>query len=309
MKRLIYIFLVALIGLSSCSKDEDALTPSEGELFPSRELTELDHKLIELYSGYNTRIEYLFLENLLPDDWYFITPPKEEVVYPISKMLFEAWLTPLVNGSNQAFVQKTFPKQLILVGSEAKQQNGTVVLGQAEGGTLIRFTEANKYTPSNVEWIRKQLHVAYHEYCHILHQTFILPDEYREVTPDNYTRSGWMTVQLSQAIEKGMVTPYGTSNVSEDFVELFSCYITYKQADWDYLFNDEKLPTDLSTITPKEIVEMIKRNEGRKLIRTKYQILEKFMTTNGVNMESIRTEVQEYLKTAAALAPAPVPAP
>ncbi|QZT36714.1 hypothetical protein K5X82_15920 [Halosquirtibacter xylanolyticus] len=323
MKHLAYILLAVLIGFTSCSKDEDALIPSDKPLFPPREITELDKQIIELFKGYNLRVEYKYIENLLPKDWYYITPPKEDIVLPICKMLHEAWLTPMVNGSNKEFVRKTFPKQIVLVGSTAKQKDGTVVLGQAEGGTLIRFTEANSFTETNVEWMRKQLHTAYHEYCHILHQTFILPDEYREITPDNYTRTGWRIVKLKDAIAKGMVTPYATSNTSEDFVEMFSCYITYPQSNWDYRIKDEKLPKDLVELIPEKdrkadedelqaqieeaILALSKRNEGRSFIRKKFQTLEKFMVKQGVDMHKIREEVQKYLAAAAAKKPVPAP--
>ncbi|MDC1105145.1 putative zinc-binding metallopeptidase [Prolixibacteraceae bacterium] len=320
MKKITYILLVLLLGLSSCSKDEDALVPSDKPLFPHREITELDKQIIELFKGYNVRVEFRYIENLLPKEWYYITPPKEEIVFPICEMLFNAWLTPLVEGSSKEFVRQTFPKQIVLVGSQAKQKDGTVVLGQAEGGQLIRFTEANDFTETNVDWMRRQLHTAYHEYCHIIHQTFILPDEYREVTPDNYTQTGWRVVNLTTAITKGMVTPYGTSNASEDFVEMFSCYITYPQKNWDYIFNDETLPDDPVELIPESqrkadpaalkaqveqaMLDLVKRNEGRTYIRKKFQILDKFLVKHGVNMHTIREEVQKYLAAAAAKKPA-----
>ncbi|TAJ15516.1 hypothetical protein DMA11_01080 [Marinilabiliaceae bacterium JC017] len=280
MKQLKYIWLLFIaLNYLACSED-DHVDPSGEELFPPRELSEIDLQLAEMFNPYNTIVEYRYIKNFIPTDWYYITPVKEELVVPMGKFLVEMWINPLITGSNQEFVGKSFPKMLIFVGSPAQQLDGTEVLGEAEGGTLIRFTRVNDFDRNDQGWMRRQLHTAYHEYAHIIHQTFGMPNDFRQVTPDEYTLNGWQTVSSNEAIIKGMVTPYGTSSVAEDFAELFSTYITGADEVLEHLLVDTG------------DVEM---DKGRELIRTKLFIMKKYLKSVGFNLDAVREDLQTRL--------------
>ena len=299
MKYLKYFGFLALIGLFfSCTDDDETLTASVEDLFPAKTNSEIDVKLREMYSPYNTIVEYRYLKNYLDKDWYYITPPKEDLVVPMGEFLLDYWVKPLEAGSSTEFVAANFPKKIILVGSEAKKLDGTRVLGQAEAGTLIRYTEVNKYDLDDAAWMIMQLHTAFHEYGHIMHQTFKMPDEYRKVTPDNYTKNGWRTVSNTNAIERGMLTPYGTNGISDDFTELFAGYITYNEASMEYVFEDEVINTDATVgpvTDPADFLGIIKRNEGRVFIRTKLGIMKKFLSSVGFDLDKVRESTQARL--------------
>lgn len=286
MKNIIkymYLFTV-IIGLFACNDDEQ-LTPSGEDLFPPQKQTELDKQLAEMYSDYNTVIEYRYIKNLLPKDWYYITPVSIDLVLPMATFLKEMWIGPLEAGSSKEFVETNFPRMIVLVGSPAREKDGSVVLGQAEGGTLIRFTEVNDYSETNRNWKQRQLETAFHEYAHILHQTFGMPNAFREVTPDSYTKNGWKAVTSSEALMRGMVSPYGTSNVSDDFAELFATYLSATDEELDYYFNQQ----------PIEYVEDVDLNKGRALLLTKLNILIKFLDGIGVDIDKIREDLQTKL--------------
>lgn len=285
------LLVISVLSFISCSQEEKTLKPSKELLFPKLEKSNYDVELEKIFAPFNTRVEYRYIKNLLPNDWYYITPIKEELIIPMSNFLNDYWIKPLENSSSRKFLVKTFPKKIVYVGSPAYQLDGTKVLGQAEGGTLIRFTECNYYNLNNNAWIRQLLHTAYHEYAHILHQTFKLPDEYRTITPNSYTRNGWRTVRLNNAISRGMVSGYGTSSAPEDFAELYSIYIISSQKQLNYLLNDEAI----SGTNPAIIKEISKRNEGRAHIRTKLQIMKKFLSKIGVDLDKTRQELQSKL--------------
>lgn len=286
MKKILkYLWLFIIVaGLNACN-DEDPLTPSGEELFPPKELTELDKQLAEMYSDYNTIVEYRYIKNFLPKDWYYITPVSIDLVLPMAKFLKEMWIGPLEAGSSKEFVQAHFPRMIILVGSPAYQKDGTIVLGQAEGGTLIRFTEVNSYSEIRRAWKQGQLETAFHEYAHLLHQTFSLPDAFRQVTPNSYTKNGWMAVQEKEALKKGMVSPYATSAPAEDFAEIFSFYLSATDEELDYYFNQQ----------PVEYVEDVDLNKGRALLLTKLGILMKFMDEIGLDIDKVREDLQTKL--------------
>lgn len=286
MKRLLkYVWLFAVVvGISSCNDDE-LLTPSGEDLFPPQEQTELDKKLVEMYADYNTIIEYRYIKNLLPKDWYYIEPVSIDLVQPMAEFLKDMWIGPLEAGSSKEFVQAHFPRMIVLVGSPARQKDGSVVLGVAEGGTLIRFTEVNYFDATNRDWKQAQLETAFHEYAHLLHQTFNLPDAFRQVTPESYTKNGWKAVTAAEALKRGMVSPYGTSAFAEDFAEIFSFYLSATDEDLDFYFNQQ----------PVQSAQDVDFNKGRAFLATKLNILLKFTDGIGLDMDKVREDLQTKL--------------
>lgn len=292
MRNLILLITsLCLITLSSCSEN-DMVASSGEDLFPEMNNGELDTQLIELFKDYNTRVEYRYIKNLLPADWYYITPPKEELVMPMSQLIVDLWINPMVEASNKELVEVTFPKMLVYIGSPALQLDGTEVLGEAEGGTLVRFTKVNTFDDTSIKWISATMHTAYHEYAHIIHQRFGFSDEYRKVTPDAYTRNGWTVVKPREALQKGVVTPYASSNPQDDFVELFAEYVIASDEQLDYYFVDVQPGAGMSQ---SDSEELNKDNIGRSLLREKRSILKKYMLDVGVDMDKLRTLFQEEL--------------
>lgn len=286
MKRLLkYVWLFAVVvGMTACNDDE-RLTPSGEDLFPPQVQTELDKKLVDMYADYNTVIEYRYIKNLLPNDWYYIEPVSIDLVLPMAEFLKEMWIGPLEAGSSKEFVQAHFPRMIVLVGSPARQKDGSIILGVAEGGTLIRFTEVNYFDATNRDWKQAQLETAFHEYAHLLHQTFNLPNAFRQVTPDSYTKNGWRAVTAAEALMRGMVSPYGTSAFAEDFAEIFSFYLSATDEDLDFYFNQQ----------PVRNAQDVELNKGRAFLATKLNILLKFTDGIGLDMDKVREDLQTRL--------------
>lgn len=286
MKKILkyaWLFVIAT-GLIACN-DEEKLTPSGEDLFPPQEQTELDKQLAEMYKDYNSVVEYRYIKNFLPNDWYYIEPVSIDVVLPMAKLLKDMWIGPLEAGSSKEFVQAHFPRMIVLVGSPARNKDGSIVLGVAEGGTLIRFTEVNSFNDTNINWKKGQLETAFHEYAHLLHQTFNLPEAFRKVTPDSYTKNGWKAVTAAQALMKGMVSPYGTSAFAEDFAEIFSFYLSASEEELDYYFNQQ----------PVENAQDVELNKGRAYLAAKLNILLKFTDSIGLDMDKVREDLQSKL--------------
>lgn len=286
MKKILkyaWLFVIAT-GLIACN-DEEKLTPSGEDLFPPQEQTELDKQLAEMYKDYNSVVEYRYIKNFLPTDWYYIEPVSIDVVLPMAQLLKDMWIGPLEAGSSKEFVQAHFPRMIVLVGSPARNKDGSIVLGVAEGGTLIRFTEVNYFDDTNINWKKGQLETAFHEYAHLLHQTFNLPDAFRKVTPDSYTKNGWKAVTAKQALMKGMVSPYGTSAFAEDFAEIFSFYLSASEEELDYYFNQQ----------PIENAQDVELNKGRAYLAAKLNILLKFTDSIGLDMDKVREDLQSKL--------------
>ena len=291
MKTKIFFALLFVVSVLTGCSDNDSLLPSEEELFPTKTNTELDKQLNELFRPYNTIVEYRYIKNLIPDDWYYIYPVEEELVVPMAEFLKAYWIGPLEAGSSREFVVKNFPRMILLIGSSAYNMDGTRVTGQAEGGTLIRFTEVNDYNIEKEKWISGQLETAFHEYAHILHQTFGFPDDYRDITPDSYTKGGWKSLKLKDDIKLGMVSNYACSAPEEDFAELFYFWIVSPYADLEYVFNEQ--PT--GGLKPSQVQDVVEMNAGRRIIQKKLLTMEKYLQRIGVDLQNIRNDLQHRL--------------
>jgi len=290
MKYFKYILFFIFIGtIYSCSKDDNTLEASNSDIFPEQPTGQLDSLLKETFSKYNIVVQYRYVKNFLPNDWYDITPVRDTLVMPMAHFLEDFWIKNLIEASDFDFVKTTLPRKLIFVGSPARRLNGSTVLGQAEGGAIITFTEVNNSASAAKQ---TQLHTAFHEYSHIIHQMYNLPDAFREVTPESYTKNGWMALKANDAIKLGMVTPYGTSAVHEDFAELFSTYICAPQDVVDHILKDDE-PTD--DTTPAQMKEIIKMNEGRALIRKKLAIMKQYLKSLGFDLDIAREKTREKL--------------
>lgn len=304
MRTLKYFWLLAFTVIFFCScEEDDNVTPSEEALFPQMEDTEISVKLKEMFGRYNTRVEYRYIQNFLPEDWYYITPCREEMVLPVAQVFLDMWIGSLIAGSDTTFVEKHFPRMIVLVGSPAYQLDGSIVLGQAEGGTLIRFTEINKYTPGDTAWVEGQLKTAFHEYAHIMHQTFNMPDEYRAVTPDNYTQNGWQPLEYEDALIRGMVSAYGTSSVQEDYAELFAEYIMQTETILDIWLRGKPItvnPDKWQEMTEEQrqavLVQKAQMEAGCQKIAKKFSILKKHLASAGLDIEKVRKEYQKQLR-------------
>ena len=136
----------------------------------------------------------------------------------------------------------------------------------ADAGVRITLTELNYFDLTNREWVIQQLHTMHHEFSHIIHQTYKMPNGFNKITEDTYTGQAWKdintnaqaeliekgisspttheidSVAQNMAIQRGMLTPYGTSSEFEDFAELVSLYLLTEPAVFEetYIASDPK---------------------------------------------------------------------
>ncbi len=289
ISKIIYIVLITVF-FSAC-ETEDKLDPVN--IFEGVESTdELDAYLKnEFRDPYGSVVIYRFIERYI-DPTKSAVPPKKEVVKPVAELIKQAWIKPYNIASDQGeeFLKKYFPAELVLVGSPLYNGDGTITLGVADAGVRVTLTQVNDYAPGNTEWILRSFRTLHHEFAHIVDQNFNFDDEaFYEISGSDYTSPGtWTNETLGTAIEKGMVTPYGTSAVGEDFAELISYIITTDSVEFDAIYLAEE---DCTTGGQA----CLDRNKGRLRIKQKYDIVIKYMKEDvGVDLIVLR---DEFLKS------------
>lgn len=289
LNRLLLIsFLIVLVA--SCKKSEDLDQPQPvglgGEVVAG---TAIDKWLLDsLTTPYNIAVKYRW------DPWELnldktLTPPDESKIIAAMSALKRVWIDPYnaETGSN-LFMKKYSPKQFVLVGSVEYNYNGTVVLGQAEGGNNISYFDINQnFDKNNVTSIQRMIQTSHHEFGHVLHQNVVYPQDYKFISSNlglpGFTAT-WFNVSEAEALSWGYITPYSMASSDEDFVEMIANMLMLGKTKYE------------------EVVASTNAT-ARQALRAKEQIVVTYMRQVwNIDFYSLQTRVQAALN---ALVPPP----
>jgi substrate import-associated zinc metallohydrolase lipoprotein len=288
MKSAIFTFtLIAGMSMTaiSCYESEDVNKP----IIEQEESTdEIDVYIKENFvDTYGVAVRYKFVDRYV-DQTKRVTPPERRLVEPVLEFLKSYWIEPFVTVPNgDQFFREHVPAEIVLIGSSIFNEDGTVTLGTADAGARITLTEVNDVDVENKAWVLRQLGTIYHEFAHIVHQRYNLPPNWQEISPNGYTSSGsWYNLSESEALERGFVSPYGTSSFNEDFAE-FVAYLLFDENFYETYIEDEINCTTEACAA---------RNEGREKLRRKMTaVLNHYEQYTGVDLLEIRDIIQEKL--------------
>ncbi|MDL2330764.1 putative zinc-binding metallopeptidase [Odoribacter sp. OttesenSCG-928-A06] len=247
----IAILVASLVVMSSC--DDDDMT--SGSIYDGEStgaLSKTDQWLLDSFVGnYNIQVLYRWAD-MESDLTKYLTPPHEDTVIPFMKVMKKVWLdvyieiatAPGVDGGD--IMKPLFPKQLMLVGSRAWNDNGSETQGMAEGGRKITITAIDHFNPKQINdvgtgntktfGVKGYTHTLHHEFAHILNQKKDYnKDAFQAVTPEGYT-ANWGNASNSKS--RGFVTNYAMAAPEEDFVEVLSKYVTMSAQEWEKAYGD-----------------------------------------------------------------------
>ena len=243
---------------------------------------------------YGCAVRWQWVDKYVDID-YVVTPAKQDVVIPTGEMIMSFWIEPFMTLSKEGgdFIRDNFPPEIVFLGTDIRDTKGTIILGYAEGGVRITLTGLNKFDLHDDAWLIQQLETMHHEFTHIVNQKYPMPEDYKGVTPDNYTSTSWSDIYTKVdgdhdkadevAIALGMVSPYGTSSFGEDFAEIVS----------KYLLMDEMVFA-AKYLTPNEAKPEL--DEGKAWIATKLDITRKYyQSTFGIDIDKLRDIIQTRL--------------
>ncbi|WP_271783992.1 substrate import-associated zinc metallohydrolase lipoprotein [Aquimarina algiphila] len=285
----ILFLVISLVLFSACEREETLQPKNIFENGDSESTTELDQYLKTTFRDpYGSIIHYKFVDQFI-DPTKSATPPRLEVVKPVSELIEQAWIQPYNVASDQgeSFLNQYFPAEIVILGSPIFNSNGTITLGIADSGVRVTLTQANDFIVGgdNTAWTIQTFRTLHHEFAHIIDQTFQFDIEsFFNISKDNYTSSGtWFTISETEAIERGMVTPYATSAPGEDFAETIAFIITTDPAEFESKY------LDTSTCTTQACTD------GKNRIREKYDRVIKYMNEDvGIDLLVLR---DEFLKS------------
>ena len=261
MKKYIYSLMLTAglaAGFVSCSEDEIEGTifdTTEEVLDPNSFTYALDKFAEENFlDPYNMRFLYR-IEDIETDMTYNLVPATYEKSIEMAALMKYLWLDVYKeNVPDKAFLAKYAPKMLQLLGSPAyNPTSGTETVGLAESGVKISLYKVNELDVNNIEDLNEDyFKTMHHEFSHILHQTKVYPESFQEISTGNYDGFGWQDRADVEARTLGFVTPYGSSGVSEDWVETIANYIVKNDTEWNKILEDAKYDYERETVKTED---------------------------------------------------------
>ncbi len=238
MKHIKYIFylIIALTVMVSCSEDDLDDTSIFDTDIP--ELNDFDQWIRKNYTEpYNIQVKYKF-DDKESDNTYNLSPAEYEKSVTLAKLIKHLWVDAYGELLGDDFLKKYSPRLFHFIGSPAYNSSGSIVLGTAEGGLKVTLYNVNMIDLDDPDieelnyWYFKTMH---HEFSHILHQTKSYTTDFNLISAADYQSGSWVNISLDEALELGFISPYGSSETQEDFVELIATYVTNTPEHWNLL--------------------------------------------------------------------------
>lgn len=290
----IKIFLFAAVAALTiaCSNDD---VDANNSIFPTREentdSTAFDKWLNKNYTEpYNIRFNYLYIDQN-SDMGYNVSPADIKKSIALAKIIKHVWLDAYTELMGPDFLKQHCFREFQLIGSAQHKNDGSIVLGFAEGGIRVNLFQVNYLNPahlyieqtnpfasgSDFDLNRAYFHTMHHEFAHILTQLKDYSTDFRTITKE-YHSADWVNVKDEDAGKEGYVTGYASSEYNEDFAEVFSCYVTDTDVMWQ-----------------KRLAQAVAANgdeTGKKAILAKLSIIRSYLKDSwGVDIDKLRTIV------------------
>lgn len=275
MKTFFYIIGLAamLLNLTSCAEDKlDSTSIFEDDT--ARKENGFDVWLKKNYTDtYNIRVMYR-LEDMETDLEHTLAPADFELSQKLAKIVKYAWLEVYDEIAGVDFTRAYVPKLIHMIGSPAYEENGTMILGTAEGGLKVTLYVVNNLTLEEGFLNEFYLKTMHHEFTHILNQTKNYDTEFERISEGLYVSGDWYLSADKDVLPLGFITPYASSQPGEDFAEMVAMYVTLKPEVWK-----ERLA--------------IAGETGAEIINRKLSMVKKYMSDAwGIDMDELRDVVQ-----------------
>ncbi len=239
MKNKLYSLLlisIMVLGFTACSDDD----PSGDTIFPvdgTENRDALDTWLLKNYTyPYNVDFQYKW-KYIETDNKKTLVPADSAKSAKLAIIVKYLWFDAYNEVIGQDFLKANSPRQIVLIGSPGYENNGTMVLGTAEGGYKVTLYMVNSLTDANLhnydlleQYYFTTLH---HEFTHILNQKIPYDSEFDKISTGDYVSVNWYQVPEAEALSKGFIRNYAMVEPREDFAETMAQYITNSDATWE----------------------------------------------------------------------------
>ncbi|SKB73558.1 substrate import-associated zinc metallohydrolase lipoprotein [Sphingobacterium nematocida] len=234
LKLFTIVILTVILGISGCRKSDENLDVdlSKYNYDNFEKLPVDDYIYTNLTKPYNIEVVYRF-DRSHTDIAKNISPPNIDRVQPAVDMILTGFIKPYEKLGGARMIKVYTPKQFVLFGSHAYNDNGSVTLGTADGGRRVVLYDINNISKTNGVDIKRRLRTIHHEFTHILNQMVAIPPSFRTITADHV--DNWLAAENTDAEAKrlGFVSRYARSSFGEDFAEMVAHLLIEGQVWFD----------------------------------------------------------------------------
>ena len=282
MKKLKYMVFAfgVLLALWSCSEDE--LSKESVITVDQNSYTEFDYWLQRNYvAAYNIRFKYRY-EDIESDMNYYTIPSKYEDAVKLAHIVKYMCLEAYDEVGGIDFTRAYFPKLIFTIGEWEYRNNGTYILGTAEGGRKILLSGTNyldQYLGSADDLNEYYLKTIHHEFTHIMNQTKDYPADFQLITGTMYVADKWSEIPFDTGyLQRGFISAYAQHSDKEDFAEMLSMFVCNSEARWNrWMFEAGA--------------------DGARLITAKLDIVKNYMLNAfNIDIEHLRASLQRRQK-------------
>ena len=263
-------------ALTSCS--EDKLSEQSVITVDQQEYTAFDYWLQRNYvAPYNIRFKYRY-EDIESDMNYYTVPSRYEDAVKLAHLVKYLCIEAYDEVGGIDFTRAYFPKLIFTIGEWEYRNNGTYILGTAEGGRKILLSGTNyldQYLKSAEDMNEYYLKTIHHEFTHILNQTKDYPSDFQLITGSSYVADKWSESPHDTGyLQRGFISAYAQHSDKEDFAEMLSMFVCHSEAVWARWMQEAGA-------------------EGERAIAAKLDIVCDYMLdTFGIDLYKLRTSLQ-----------------
>ncbi len=231
-----WFFVAAMcITVTACSEEDTPDTNTTVITVDKGNENAFDKYLNKIFvEPYNISVKYK-MEDIETDMNYQLVPAQYENSVKMANLVKYLCLDSYDEVAPDGFLKAYFPKMIMMVGSPAYRNNGTMLLGTAEGGLKITLYNINNLDISNINILYAYyFRTIFHEFSHILHQTIDYTTDFDKISATDYVGGSWNDAWGSgESLKAGFISDYSSKEADEDFVELIAHYITNTEDSWN----------------------------------------------------------------------------
>ena len=299
-KNILNLLPLMLLALCLTACDEDEIKSESVITTDSYTQNDFDKWLeANFISPYNIMFKYRY-EEIESDLNYYTVPAQLEYSVAMAHIVKHMCIDTYDEVAGIEFTRAYFPKEFFLIGTWEFRNNGTFILGTAEGGKKILLAGINYlgdifngsgygsgYTVIDGlnHYYVKTIH---HEFTHILNQTKDYTPDFKQITGNGYVADSWSESPYRESdgnyLKRGFISAYAQMEDREDFAEMLSMYITHSPAWWenqmesaDGIYDDRIQGT----------------TTGRALIQMKLDVVRAYMKDSwNIDIDKLRDVIQ-----------------
>lgn len=304
MKNIIKFLILSFICtlFIQCTTDDsnaNYVAPVNPDISSVNDQYLYDNNGKSLFERYGTATRWRWNDNFIDPDQR-ATPIISDFVVPATKAVNHLWIGPYeASGEGGTkLIKDLFPPEMVYIGSYIFNDDGSRLLGFAEGGARVTLLNLNDLDFEDRNWMANPgggiLTTVHHEFSHIVHQNYGIPVGFNTIS-ESYLGANWNNgTTRDDAIKLGMVRNYATSSEFEDFCEIISHFLVVDPGTFAEDFITQE---DCSTYTDSgDVINCQELNEGRLLIQQKVNlVIEFYKNTFNIDLNEVRDILQERL--------------